>query len=144
MERTSVGPGDLGGEGGLLAPRDAGAERVGDLDLGRCPPQGRTPRRCVVNAVVVEFNKRTNDTGLFEARAGRKVDNIEARQNGKELQHSCFIFTDEETEAHSGCGTCIKSQSQISQVVKSKVLTVYRCHFQVAGTLGCVSLLYHL
>lgn len=76
MERTSVGSGDLRGEGGLLAPRDAGAERVGDLGLGRCPQQGRTPRRCVVNAAVVEFNKRTNDTGLFEAQGGRKVDNI--------------------------------------------------------------------
>lgn len=31
VERTSVGPGDLRGEGGLLAPRGAGAERVGDL-----------------------------------------------------------------------------------------------------------------
>lgn len=64
-ERTSVGPGDLRGKRALLAPRGAGAGRVGDLGLGCRPPQGRTRRRCVVNAVVVEFDKTTNDAGLF-------------------------------------------------------------------------------
>lgn len=92
MERTSVGPGDLRGEGGLLAPRGAGAERVGDLGLGRCPPQGRTPARGVVNAVVVEFSKRANETGLLEARGGCKVDNIEARQNWKELSNPAVFL----------------------------------------------------
>lgn len=67
------------------------------------------------------------------------------RQNWKELQQSYCIFADEETEAQSGYGTCVKSQGQISQVVvKSKDLTLYRCDFQVAGTLGCESLLNHL
>lgn len=58
--------------------------------------------------------KRSDDTGLFEAQGGCKLHNIEARRSWKELQDSCFIFTDEETEAQSGYGTCIKSQDQSS------------------------------